>query len=696
MKRNLKYTPVMAASGLRTKARRAILFLLLLAAAPLWAAEPIKPAIRIYPVNRRISDFPTNEDLATPEAAYAALYRAWAAEGDAAFSRLDVSKYARNPCPTPKPLSAKEAAIWLNADIIEVNVHQDTNACVLARITRNGKESIDMRLLNREDGRWLNKGQDEWDTLDQARRKFPHICAYTEARTKLASRPPMANPEAHLRPFVEFLRREAANPQAVLLQALAKHRVVILGEVHHRPRYWALNRALVREKAFAERTGVIYMELPSNDQALVDQFLAAPKYDPQPVIETLRDMLWTGWPDLAMLEFFQAVWEVNQPLPESQRLRIVLVDAQEPWKQITKPADWKPYKVERNKFMADNVVKDLRQHSADPRHALFIVGYAHAMMNLTYPDGEPIKAAGWHLRQQLGETNLFVVFPHSPVIANFGEVNGRIALGLFETAFAALTNRPMAFPLGHGPFGEQVFDASIDDLTADPFRNGYHAYLYLGPVEDEVFSPLVPGFYTDEFVQELDRRHRVMFGQGLVEGEYLKSADAESFIGWMSESWGKPRPDWSAPSLGPLRAWERGSDWAKQARAEKLAHWPENKDAIRKAALRLLEAIRKADYEHPRDWHSFPAPGVGYTVYTDRPGWKRWVCQHFRTNPIVSIELGEPAGHTKGRPAVPYRLALKDGGKLAGLLPMDYGPCSEFWYGAEGLDWHLRAATKDK
>jgi len=32
---------------------------------------------------------------------------------------------------------------------------------------------------------------------------------------------------------------------------------------------------------------------------------------------------------------------------------------------------------------------------------------------------------------------------------------------------------------------------------------------------------------------------------------------------------------------------------------------------------------------------------VDYTVHSDYPGWMKWVCRHFRTNPIVKVELGE-------------------------------------------------------
>ncbi len=538
--------------------------LLLVFAASTSAAESSNPAVRAYSVKRKVSGFPTNEDLSTPEAAYASLIRAQVAEGNAAFARLTISEWARGmPSGPAKPMPAKKAAEWLDAEVLEVEIAHETNGVVFARRKLGGKESIDLRWLRPEQGRWLNAGNTVVDTLEEARQVFARACALGEAQDKLASRPPIANPQEHLRPFVEFLRREAADPQAFLLKALASHQMVILGEVHHRPRYWAFYSSLLRSRAFAKRVGVIYMELPANDQGLVDQFLAAPNCDAQPIIEMLRDVEWAlGWPDQPMLDFFKAVWEANQELPREQRLRVVLADMEFPWKKIRQRNDWHVYEHERNERMADNVARDLRTHSTDPRHALFIVGYLHAMVDIT-AGGEPFKSAGWRLRDTLGETNVFAIFPHSPVIANMGGGNGRIALGLFETAFAALTNRPMAFPLDHGPFGEQVFDASINLPTADAFCKGYHAYLYLGPIEDEVFSPLIPGFYTDDFVQEAERRYRIMSGKGLVEGEGIKRLDAQSIIEWLGHDWGRPRRNWSALKLGPLRAWELGAGWAK-------------------------------------------------------------------------------------------------------------------------------------
>jgi hypothetical protein len=646
--------------------------------------------LRSYAVNRKVRDFPTNEDLSTPEAAYASLTRAEVAEGEVAFSRLSVSELARTmPFAPKKPMAVKEAEKWLEAEVLEVNVYRETNAVVFAKKNFGGKERMDMRWLAPENGRWLNRGNNVVETLDEARTVFSSGCPIEDVKIKL-SRPPIANPQEYLQPFVEFLRREADDPRKFLLQALADHRVVILGEIHHRPRYWAFNSSLVRDKAFAERAGVIYMELPGNDQPLAEQFLAAPTYDPQPIIEMLRDMQFSGWPDQAELEFIKTVWEVNHGLSKEQRLRIVPVDMKWSWKDIKTRAGLEVY-GDRNQVMADNVLRDLREHSGDPRHALFIVGYMHAMENPTFSRVEPWKPAGWRLCEKLGRTNVFAVFPHSPVSDDQGGINGRIALGLFETAFAALTNRPMAFPLDHGSFGEQVFDAAMDEPTTEPFRHFFQAYLYLGPVEDETLSPLIPNFYTDDFVKEVDRRLQLWQGKGLREMG-LKRLDAASLIEFAGEEegqWGVLRPGWSARSLGPLSAWEFGGDWKQKMVAVKIKNWQQDTVAMRKEALRLFDAIRQADYEHPGYHLSFPSPDVEYQGATDA-SWMRWICQHFRTNPIVAVDLGERTMNTNGLPAMSYRVSLKNGEKLEGVLPMNYDPGSKKWYGVEGLDWHLK------
>ena len=493
--------------------------------------------------------------------------------------------------------------------------------------------------------------------------------------------------------FVEFINRGTTDAKKFLLTALDKHRVFILGEVHNRQGYWAFNAALAREPAFVQHVGVIYLELPRNNQPLIDQFLAADRYDPAPVVNVLRDMFELGWPDQPTVEFCQAIWEVNRKLPKERRLRIVLVDMARPWKEIQKREDWRKYDGDRNALMAGEIERDWREHAQDPRHALFIVGYMHGLKRITHPGGAPFESAGWHLCQKLGETNVFAVFPHSPVMANHGGVDGRLALGLFETAFARLSNRPMAFPLDHGPFGELLFDASLDFMTSDSYRAAFDAFLYLGPLEDEIVSPLIPDFYTDAYAKEVDRRCRLMNGRGLESDPEIGQVSGEALRRLRAQWRGQPRREWQR--LGPLDERHFGSGSEAQSRAAKHRDGLREAGLIRQEAHRLFEAIRNADYTKPQRWQTFPSPDVEYWVHSDAPGWTRWVCGHFHTNPIVQVELGEVALQPDGRPAVPYRLRLENRTTLHGVLPFEWRAKAGRWEGLEGLDWHQRERQRD-
>jgi hypothetical protein len=351
--------------------------------------------------------------------------------------------------------------------------------------------------------------------------------------------------------------------------------------------------------------------------------------------------------------------------------------------------------------MANNILRDRRAHRQDLRHALFITGAGHALLGLQQPTGEWFKRAGWHLRQELGADKVWAIMQHRPVSSNQGRVEGRVALGLFDSAFAALTNKPIAFPLDHGPFGEQLYDASLDHPTLSRYRDAASAYLFLGRLEDEIFSPLIPGFYTAEHLKEIDRRYRLMNdGRPWHEIFKRKETSPEEFVAWMSNHWGQPRREWSAAKLGPLNAWQYGSDWRKAMRAEALREAGVQPELVLPHAQRLFDAIRHADYT--RDWRQqdawmrFFPEDTDYVATSGFNAWVDWVCRELRTNPIVALELGQCRTNRAGLPTASYKLALKDGSALEGELPFDFNPATQCWHGQGGLDWHLRPRLESK
>jgi hypothetical protein len=540
----------------------AIIIVLALRPSPTIASDAPPQLTRAYEINRKVSAFPKVEDLSTPEATYAGINRIIAAGEDGAWRRVSVAAAADRLPPADAPrrsVPPHVARLFLDAEVLEVRVFRDTLATVIARLPDVAPTPIDVRTLRLEDDRWLNSGNDRCASIHQARTGFSLACARLAGADLPPTRAPVTDPRAHLKTFIDFLERRGEEPGAFVMDALAKHRLVIMGEVHHRPPYWSFNTSLVNDPKFPTHVGVIYLELPRHAQHLVDRFLAADECDPSPVIEMLRDNLWMGWPDQPMLDFFIEVWKVNRTLEPRRRLRIVLVDMNRPWTQIRTRADWRRFEVDRDEFMAANILADMQRHGPrDPRHALFVVGVGHALLDMSYFDGTPVASAGWHLREKLGRASVLAIFPHMPVQTNWGRVDGRLCLGLFDSAFRGRGGKPVAFALRDGPFGREPFDAFPDRPVTSTFADGYDAYLYLGPLEGEVFSPLIDGFYTDEFVKELDRRYRMESNQSLVQGCGLPRLDAESFVAWMSRTWGRPREAWSERNLGPLDAWRHG------------------------------------------------------------------------------------------------------------------------------------------
>jgi beta-lactamase regulating signal transducer with metallopeptidase domain/peroxiredoxin/outer membrane lipoprotein-sorting protein len=125
-------------------------------------------------------------------------------------------------------------------------------------------------------------------------------------------------------------------------------------------------------------------------------------------------------------------------------------------------------------------------------------------------------------------------------------------------------------------------------------------------------------------------------------------------------------------------------------------------EEVSATAERFFQALRAADYNKdwtkPKDWNQFPAPGLDYCVDHGFPFWVKWVCNKFKTNPIVDVQLGKVFADSEGRPTVHFRLKLKDGEILQGDLPFvrTRQPGRGSWMGFKALDWHLEKDREKK
>jgi hypothetical protein len=136
-----------------------------------------------------------------------------------------------------------------------------------------------------------------------------------------------------------------------------------------------------------------------------------------------------------------------------------------------------------------------------------------------------------------------------------------------------------------------------------------------------------------------------------------------------------------------------GGELAEAIREEMKAKTAKAAPEVTRAAQRLFQAIRAADYDRDwistKDWEHFPAKDVDYTVDRNYPGWVRWVCRKFKAHPITDVRVGNVFAGPDGAPTVHFELHLKGGEVLQGDLPFHWDSERKQWIGWQGLDWHL-------
>ncbi len=155
----------------------------------------------------------------------------------------------------------------------------------------------------------------------------------------------------------------------------------------------------------------------------------------------------------------------------------------------------------------------------------------------------------------------------------------------------------------------------------------------------------------------------------------------------------------AAETLGNI-VLKNGLNKAKVIR-QKHAQAMEQTEEITFAAEAFFKKIQNADYDYflqpNANWQRFPLVNF-YQTHHWFDVMVTWMSRTFKTNPIVTVELGQVFPNPKklngveGLPTVPYKVTLKDGTLLQGDLPFEYNFDGNqgHWHGLEGVDWHLQ------
>ncbi|MCK9280801.1 MAG: hypothetical protein M0P71_09280 [Melioribacteraceae bacterium] len=481
-------------------------------------AQNVEKDFVLSDINRKVNEYPNQFDLSTPLNSFLTFKYLQVDGKQGLYQSVNTYRFrgvfAKPNSPNIEVSNEKKEKL-LNTKIRRVIIFKDSIAGI---ITDYSEPMCIITYLSFEDGKWLNAGEDLGNDLNDAVNVFKKKCSnflnYVYRIKELKSE------STDTTAFTNYLKNNGKVPKDFILDALSNHKIVIYGEIHRRKSSWDLMKSVITNSTFASKVGTIFMEVSSDKQNELDKFIANEELDVEIIQNIFRDLQINGWYDKGMYEFLIEIWKLNKTLPKEKRVNLVCVDEPRPFGLFKNYEEMKTHFnsiLDRNEQMA-KIISETISNNKDKRNSLFIVGNGHAFKSQVPGFGvdrrknEAKPTAAAQLTKIFAPDEVFSIFQHCPVISNDGKIRGLIRNGIFDSVFAKVGNKQIAFELKDSPFGKEPFDGLYEityDNETGNFENNYDAYLFLGQLESENEEYLFYDILTDEYVKELERRAKM-------------------------------------------------------------------------------------------------------------------------------------------------------------------------------------------
>lgn len=491
--------------------------------------QDLSKELKTVVVNKKIKDYPDIIDLSSPLKSCVSVYYISINGKNSMWHELSSERLKANmPDPTvpDSEVSEDRKSRFLETTIKEIILYKDSIACAICEI-RDSLFSI--RPFYLENGKWLQGGENRGKNIEELRQDFEKSA---ETRLQLLRRTTaIAKVPTDTVAFINYLKKNASIPKEFILSKLNKYKLVMYGEVHRRKASWDFLQEVAKDRRFAKRTGVIFMEMASNKQKDLDSFFANDTINTELLLDVFRDYMDIGWNDKGMFDFVKCIWQINRNLPDNRKIKVIAADTPRQFSTFLSRADMIKYdsKYDRDEFMANTILNYLESRK-DNRNALFIVGTGHTC--------KTTKSAGSLLSKKMSQ-NLYTIFQHSPRVEEGAAKYERIRHGIFDYSFYKLGDNPRAFDLKGSPFGNEPFDG-LNYEGSGTYLDNYDGYIFFGSLDSEPNGECLYDLYTDKFITEMDRRLQLV-GSSLTKDWGIKELSKKAVIDYLMASYSKTR-----------------------------------------------------------------------------------------------------------------------------------------------------------
>ena len=304
---------------------------------------------------------------------------------------------------------------------------------------------------------------------------------------------------------------QAGNPTPVdgvgtIVSAFDRYRIVALGDLHGCQELYDFISVLIRNPDLPSKVNDIVVEFGNAlYQDVADRYVSGESVTAAELSHVWRDHTNPIVFDSPVYEkFFETVRDVNKALPENKRLRVLLGDPPIDWSKTTTNKEWGRMLFQRDPYFASVVEKEVL---ARGRKALLIIGGAHLVRGISN-NNVTARIESQHPRSML------IIIPHDGFREQQEELEPR--LGSWKAGSLALLKGTWLGSLHPGQRWPQMKDAKLlDSKMAPKLEDVADAWLWVGGRDQLTEALPFPGIYRDEYWNELQRRHRIMWGTPL-------------------------------------------------------------------------------------------------------------------------------------------------------------------------------------
>ncbi|MBN1406610.1 MAG: hypothetical protein JW956_02410 [Calditrichaceae bacterium] len=338
------------------------------------------------------------------------------------------------------------------------------------------------------------------------------------------------NSDKRLQPYIDVLTKEGRDPIDFVLNTLKDHDLIIFDDaLHTAVEPFEFYQELIKTPAFNNDAKYIFLEAVSiNKQQYIDAYLESETESVEILYPAFQDgFSGLGWSYKTYFDLLHTIYMLNKSLPLDKRLKVFGVANPTYWSEIKTIKDVELFRKTLISFdflMYKTILSEMNEFKSGKK-GIFLTNTRHAYKNIKNKKNEYYWNTGtyfyqWHPGKtysiRFHNVNLFFVKSEKVTIKW-----DRIGNGIWDSAFKAYGNRPIAFTLKDNVFGQEDYIGNhmLDVWPDQTMYDAYDALIFLGPLEMMHKTAKVGFMYTKEFKKELERRYKILFTEEQIKKE---------------------------------------------------------------------------------------------------------------------------------------------------------------------------------